>query len=295
VIITGITDAAAVGDAKLGVGDEVTRIDGKLATDALAEASRYIAASNEVTRSRWAANQALRGDVGTKLALTVRTASGESRDVTVARSTLSSGVPRTGPVFRLLENGIGYVDLARLESSDVEPMFTMLEKSPSIIFDMRGYPGEAVWEIVPRLNVRGAKMGAVFYEPFVSPGTLTRTYFEQPFPATEKPLYRGKTVMLVDERTMSQAEHAALFFEAGNGTTFIGSQSAGTNGDITDLSLPGGFAVSFSGHDVRHADGRQLQRVGLMPTIEVKATVEGLRAGKDEVLERAITFLQSGT
>jgi hypothetical protein len=31
--------------------------------------------------------------------------------------------------------------------------------------------------------------------------------------------------MLIDERTQSQAEHAGLFFEAANGTIFIGSHS----------------------------------------------------------------------
>jgi C-terminal processing protease CtpA/Prc len=51
--------------------------------------------------------------------------------------------------------------------------------------------------------------------------------------------------------------------------------------------------VSFSGHDVRHADGRQLQRVGIQPDIHVEPTVAGIVAGRDEVLERAIEFLKT--
>ncbi len=97
--------------------------------------------------------------------------------------------------------------------------------------------------------------------------------------------------MLIDERAVSQSEHTGLFFEAANGTTFIGSPTMGANGDITALTLPGGFVVSFSGHDVRHADGRQLQRVGLVPHIEVRPTIKGIRDGRDEVLERARKFL----
>jgi C-terminal processing protease CtpA/Prc len=93
---------------------------------------------------------------------------------------------------------------------------------------------------------------------------------------------------------MSQAEHTGLFFEAANGTKFIGSQTAGANGDVTNLSLPGGIYVSFSGHDVRHADGRQLQRVGLVADVEVKPTIEGIRAGRDEVLDRALVYLRTG-
>ena len=48
--------------------------------------------------------------------------------------------------------------------------------------------------------------------------------FLQPIPDRNgKPLYRGRTVMLIDERAISQSEHTGLFFEAANGTTFIGS------------------------------------------------------------------------
>ena len=98
--------------------------------------------------------------------------------------------------------------------------------------------------------------------------------------------------MLIDERTQSQAEHTGLFFEAANNTKFVGSHTAGANGDVTNFCLPGGINIWFSGQSVRHADGRQLQRIGLIPDIEVKPTIKGIRDGKDEVLERAIIFLQ---
>jgi C-terminal processing protease CtpA/Prc len=117
-------------------------------------------------------------------------------------------------------------------------------------------------------------------------------HFLQPVPDRGgSSLYRGKTVMLIDERAIRQSEHTGLFFEAANGTTFVGSPTMGANGDVTTLTLPGDIVISFSGHDVRHADGRQLQRVGLVPHIEVRPTIKGIREGQDEVLERARKFL----
>lgn len=100
--------------------------------------------------------------------------------------------------------------------------------------------------------------------------------------------------MLVGERTQSQAEHTGLFFEAANGTEFIGSPIAGANGDVTSFNIPGGISLTFSGHDVHHADGRQLQQVGLQPKISVRPMINGIRAGKDEVLDRAIQYLNTG-
>ncbi len=47
----------------------------------------------------------------------------------------------------------------------------------------------------------------------------------------------------------------------------------------------------MAGHNVSHADGRQLQRLGLTPDVEVKPTIEGIRQGRDEVLEKALEYL----
>ena len=100
--------------------------------------------------------------------------------------------------------------------------------------------------------------------------------------------------MLIDERTISQAEHTGLFLEAANGTRFVGSPTAGANGDITNFTVPGGITIMFSGQGVRHADGRQLQRIGLVPDVEATPTIAGIRAGRDEVLEAAVAYLNAG-
>ena len=120
--------------------------------------------------------------------------------------------------------------------------------------------------------------------------------FAQTVPANDgggKDIYTGRIVMLINEMAQSQAEHTALFFEAMRpDITFIGTPTAGANGDITAIVLPGGIAAFFSGHSVRHADGRQLQRLGIQPTVRVAPTIRGLVEGKDEVLDAAVKFLQ---
>ncbi|WP_262603173.1 hypothetical protein [Ichthyenterobacterium magnum] len=39
------------------------------------------------------------------------------------------------------------------------------------------------------------------------------------------------------------------------------------------------------------SNGDETQRVGIVPDIEVKPTVKGIRDGKDEVLEKAIEII----
>ena len=104
--------------------------------------------------------------------------------------------------------------------------------------------------------------------------------------------YRGRTVVLIDERTQGVLEQFAIALEAVGNTTFVGSPSAGASGSVTGLKLPGQMTLTFSGSEMRRADGRQLQRVGITPQVEARPTVKGIRAGTDEVLLRAQLYLQ---
>jgi C-terminal processing protease CtpA/Prc len=77
-------------------------------------------------------------------------------------------------------------------------------------------------------------------------------------------------------------------------TRIVGSESAGADGNIAWLWLPGGVGVSFTGLGVYYPDGRETQRIGIVPDIRVRPTIGGLRAGRDEMLERAIEYLRTG-
>jgi len=175
-------------------------------------------------------------------------------------------------------------------------MFDDFKDTKAIIFDMRGYPNGTAWSIAPYLVNKEHVFAANFrrYSPMgINIGGSTHmTIFDQEIPSMKFPTYKGKTVMLIDERTVSQAEHTGLFFESANGTKFIGSQTAGANGDVTNFKIPGNITLFFSGHDVRHIDGRQLQKIGLVPDLAIKPSIEGIRNGKDEVLEKAIEYVE---
>jgi C-terminal processing protease CtpA/Prc len=74
--------------------------------------------------------------------------------------------------------------------------------------------------------------------------------------------------------------------------TVIGSTTAGADGNVSSIRLPGGISTMISGIGVYYPDGRETQRIGIVPDIEVKPTIEGIKNGKDEVLEKAIEFIR---
>ena len=60
------------------------------------------------------------------------------------------------------------------------------------------------------------------------------------------------------------------------------------DGNVSQIVLPGGLNTMISGIGVFYPDMRPTQRVGIVPDIEVRPTIAGVRAGRDEVLEEAL-------
>lgn len=63
---------------------------------------------------------------------------------------------------------------------------------------------------------------------------------------------------------------------------------AGTNGNINPFTLPGGYRVVWTGMKVTKHDGSRHHGVGIQPTVPVARTIQGVAAGRDELLEKAI-------
>lgn len=305
-VITRFLDDSAAREAGIEIGDVVLKIDGEEASRRIERYAKYIAASTPQALMLSATSRFMNGPDNSVATLTVRDRMDQIKEINLPRSEgyrQNWNEWRSGDIFNILPGNIGYADLDRLTDEMVDQMFEMFKETKAIIFDMRGYPNGTAWAIAPRLTSKNGVVGAMFQCPLVlrpkgwsnhimsQPTTDT---FLQPIPRTDKWRYQGQTVMLIDERTISQAEHTGLFFEAANGTKFIGSHTTGANGDVTNFYLPGDILIHFTGQAVKHADGRPLQRIGLVPDIEVKPTISGIQAGKDEVLEKALEFLRNG-
>jgi C-terminal processing protease CtpA/Prc len=67
--------------------------------------------------------------------------------------------------------------------------------------------------------------------------------------------------------------------------------TAGADGNVSRIPLPGQLNTIISGLGVFYPDRRPTQRVGIVPDLEAKPTVEGIAAGRDEVLEAAIRLI----
>lgn len=103
--------------------------------------------------------------------------------------------------------------------------------------------------------------------------------------------YKGKKIILVNEVTQSHAEFIAMKYSVEENSIIFGSTTAGADIDVISLKMPGGIKVRLTGVGVYYPDGRETQGVGIVPDIEVKPTIQGIKEGRDEVLEKAIELI----
>jgi C-terminal processing protease CtpA/Prc len=104
----------------------------------------------------------------------------------------------------------------------------------------------------------------------------------------KEPHYAGKLAILVDEVTLSSAEYTAMAFRVAPRAVVIGSTTAAADGNVSQIPLPGGLRTMVSGIGVFTPEKLPTQRVGIVPDVEVKPTIAGVRAGRDEVLQEAL-------
>jgi len=311
-VVTSFRNPIAAKEAGIEVGDVILAIDGEPARSTIDRLAKYIPSSTPQALTRNVMDVLLNGKDGTAAVVMVRGRNDLAREVKVPRSRQYPAVAlphrgddkNQGEALRLIDPEIGYADLRRVDNSTLATMFEKFKNTRAIIMDIRQHHAVDGRRVARWLTDKENVPMSLYEMPLVIAAEWNDyDMFSQPVQSRkaiqaitrpEKWTYKGQTVLLIDEYDQSSDEHIGLFLEVANGTKFIGSATAGASGVTTVFWAPGGIQISFTGSSVRHADGRQLQRLGLQPDVEVHPTVAGIRAGRDEVLDRAIEYVRSG-
>ncbi len=194
--------------------------------------------------------------------------------------------------YRLLQADIGYVFLGRIKGNEIPDMMELFKNTKGIIIDIRNYPSDFVVFSMTKYLLPSPKDFVKFTGgEIANPGAFTWT---EPISVGEQnpDYYKGKVAILINEISQSQAEYTTMALRTAPQAKVIGSTTAGADGNVSRLLLPGNLRTMISGIGVFYPDGTPTQRVGIIPDIPCEPTIEGIRAGKDEVLERAIQYIK---
>ena len=104
--------------------------------------------------------------------------------------------------------------------------------------------------------------------------------------------YKKPVLVLISAATYSAAEDFVVAFDSMQRGTLVGEATGGSTGQPLFIKLPGGGRARICTKQDTYPDGRVFVGVGVQPQHIVKQTVDGVRAGRDEVLEAALATLQ---
>lgn len=194
--------------------------------------------------------------------------------------------------------GVVYIDPGSYTAQDEKRLVKLLEQGKGLIVDLRHYPrSRDFFRFISMQVIRNdslwRKLCQCYTYPNLSlPGTFASS--ADPEAAWSRP-YRSALpiVVLVSGSTQSAGETHVQWLQTCFDTVVVGSQSAGANGNISFIDLPGGIKTAFSGLGWYYSDGVTVQRTGVRIDVPVRVTVEGLKAGRDEILEKAIKIIRT--
>lgn len=190
---------------------------------------------------------------------------------------------------REISPGIFYIDLDQVSMPEIIEWMPELKRAKAVIFDLRGYPNSND-DVISHLLKEDDKTADWMRIPQVTrPDFEGVTYQNHGWmKKTSKPRLKAKIVFITDGRAISYAESFMGFIEHYKLATIVGEPTAGTNGNVNIIELPGGFSIYWTGMRVVKHDGSQHHGVGILPNVTVHRTLKGVKEGRDEFLEKAL-------
>jgi hypothetical protein len=279
-------------DCLLKVGDVIVSANDVPIDSIIQRKLRYTPASNYSTQLREIASNLLRTN-DNELTICYERNGKLLLDVLKVYSIKEIKIPdkyhQDKSCYQVLDNNISYIYLGSTQEGTIPDSIS----SKGMIIDLRCYPSsekiEGYWDFL-QLYPSSTGFAKLTYGNASHPGLFT--YSETMEAGKDNPqYYKEKKIILVNELSQSHAEFMAMKYRCSPNTIVIGSITAGADGGVVSLTLPGGISTSISGSGVYYPDGRETQRIGIVPDIEVKPTIKGIREGRDEVLEKAIEII----
>lgn len=192
------------------------------------------------------------------------------------------------------ESNFIYINLANISSSNIKLAYRDARKmNKAIILDLREYPNNFNATILPTFYSNKPKKVATFYTPYKkNPGIYSSRgndqtyYYSNRIDFYLKALnilpnhwnifysfrrnFKGKTVVLINERTISWGETLTLILKTYcPNVTIVGRNSRGANGNICAVELPGGIELTFTHYLLEDRENKTFPKKGITPDVFV--------------------------
>jgi len=302
-VVSKVYNEELANKLNLHVGDVILEKDGKPTEQYLADLERYISGSRKELQRRNSIRKLPRGEVGKEYELKVRKINGEEVIVkgTYQKFKADKNFLKEFMVkFDTFDDSILYVNAFKIKKSDVDSLYSLFSDFKKVVFDLRGYPRffevDSIFVNLSKsevFNWANSQIKEINLTDKVKRQNTVETETIKRFSFFYKSCmkYDADIAVLINEDTQSYAEALANSAQYNCDAVLIGSNTAGANQVMTFMKLPGNVAMSFTGANALLWNNKTMQKVGLTPDIEVHPTIKGISEKRDEVLERAVLYL----
>jgi hypothetical protein len=186
-----------------------------------------------------------------------------------------------------------YLDIDLIKPEEIDNLLPTINKYENLIIDVRGYPKKTLTLVLGLLmstqdTTKWMCKKEILLPDFRFDKNL-RCVGLGPLDFTNKKI-NSNVVFLADGRSISAAETLLQVVKHYKLGAIIGQPTAGTNGNITCISILDGFILSYTGMHVVNPDHTQLHTIGVLPDIHVKETVEDIQRGNDPFIQKAVEY-----
>lgn len=288
-IVTKILDS----EIPLKVGDVVTAVNEQTTSEFLAPIYKGISAGTVGWRNHRAKSESMLGPEGSDLSLSLD----NGKTVTVKRV---NNLFRSWQLYN--PKGLGhkpigtngyYVNLDVMPMDSINNIMPKLKAASGLIFDLRGYPNSNHQVISHLLKQRDTVDNWMHIPQLLYPHQKDKGFRSSGWQLSTKKPYLGdkKVVFIIDGGAISYAESFMGFIKGYKLATIVGQPTAGANGNVNRTSLPGGITISWTGMKVTKHNGDQHHAIGVLPDVPVTKTVQAVKQGRDEFLEKALEII----
>jgi carboxyl-terminal processing protease len=288
VVITGFFNDAYAKKDDLQVGDVITKFDDRSSEEIIASRLKYTSGSNSARKRHQCSNAISNGPTDVVTIEYIR--DGQTRTKQVSRYLFKDfGYRKKVPTrsFSILEGNIGYVNMGVLTKEEVPKVMAALKETEGIIFDLRSHPNGTLYAIADYTHSQVRDFYKAIYPDLDRPG---RFIWKKGTTCGVKGelKYKGKVVLLVNEGTQSHAEFTAMCLQTADNAITVGSQTSGADGNVSTMEMAGGQRTMLTGMGIFYPDNTETQRKGVRIDVLARPTIEGIKEGRDEVLEKAL-------
>jgi hypothetical protein len=109
------------------------------------------------------------------------------------------------------------------------------------------------------------------------------------------PRISGRVVFINDPLVGSYGETCMAMIADYGLARLVGAPTAGCDGNINPLTLPSGFRITWTGMEMLKHDRSPIYITGFPPDYPVARTIQAVKEGRDEYLEKAIAVIEESS